>query len=58
MHRQRKLISKKEIDRLIAKAEKSIQNEARKRLFNVDAVAVGYSTPRRWSAGSSLRRRC
>ncbi len=36
-----KLISKKEIDQLIAKAEQSIQNEARKRLFKADAVVVG-----------------
>ena len=36
-----KLISKKEIDQLIAKAEQGIQNEARKRLFKADAVVVG-----------------
>ncbi|MCL4433864.1 MAG: hypothetical protein M1399_03725 [Actinobacteria bacterium] len=36
-----KLISKKEIDQLIAKAEQSMQNEARKRLFKADAVVVG-----------------
>ena len=36
-----KLISRKEIDQLMAKAEQSIRNEARKRLFKADAVVVG-----------------
>jgi hypothetical protein len=36
-----KLLSRKEIDQLIAKAEQSIQNEARKRLFKTDGVVAG-----------------